>query len=112
MRRFATAGLAAILALAATAGSAEPAPPGPPGGPPPAAGEPSRPEGPRRGPPEGDRPGGWHRPPHPVSLGPKGARLRFHRGETAIDFACAPEDNTRACVDALMPVLDKLLQAR
>ena len=45
-------------------------------------------------------------------MGMKGGHLRFGRGETRIDFKCAADDSTKACVDALMPLVDKLLQAR
>ncbi|KAB1071644.1 hypothetical protein [Methylobacterium planeticum] len=106
--------LAAALAgamLVSTACFAQTAPPSPPPGPP--ASGPSdgtRPDGPRRGPPDGEREGGWrHRPP---MLGMKGGHLRFRRGETGIDFKCAADDTTKACVDALMPLVDKLLQGR
>jgi hypothetical protein len=44
--------------------------------------------------------------------GMKGARLRFHRGEVGMDLKCAADDSTKACVDALMPLVDKLLQGR
>ncbi|GJE44823.1 hypothetical protein AEGHOMDF_4014 [Methylobacterium soli] len=45
-------------------------------------------------------------------MGMKGGHLRFRRGETGIDFKCAADDSTKACVDALLPLVDKLLQAR
>jgi hypothetical protein len=99
------AGTLAVL-VTGSACLAEPAPSAPP---PPGADAP-RPEGPRRGPPDGERDGGWHRPP--FMAGMKGGHLRFRRGETGIDFKCAADDSTKACVDALMPLVDKLLQAR
>lgn len=112
MKRLAAAGLFTVLATAIC--SAEPAPNGPPNPPPGMAdsGRPEggRPDGPRRGPPEGDRDGGWHH--RPPMLGMKGGHLRFRRGETGIDFKCAADDTTKACVDALMPLVDKLLQVR
>ncbi|WP_430912318.1 hypothetical protein [Methylobacterium sp. sgz302541] len=104
MKTLVAAGL--VVALSASAALAEPPPPAPPGPPPP----PGMADGPRRGPPEGDRDGAWH--PRPPMPGMKGGHLRFRRGETGIDFKCAAEDSTKACVDALMPLLDKLLQAR
>lgn len=108
MKRLVTAGIVTLLTTAIC--SAEPAPPPGPGGPPPGMADGNRSEGPRRGPPDGDREGGWHR--HPPMLGVRGALLRFHRGETRIDFKCAADDSTKACVDALTPLLDKLLPAR
>ncbi|GJE27380.1 hypothetical protein [Methylobacterium organophilum] len=111
MKRLVAAGLVTLLGLSAAV--AEPQPPGPPGGPPPGPAEGARPEGPRRGPPEGERDGGFRPPPPPPRMPEtKGAHLRFHRGETGLDFKCAAEDSTKACVDALMPLVDKLLQPR
>lgn len=111
MKRLVMAGIISLLATAIC--SAEPAPgPGPgSGGPQPGMADGNRPDGPRHGPPDGDRDGGWHHP-HPPMLGMKAAHLRFRRGETGIDFKCAAEDSTKACVDALMPLVDKLLQVR
>ncbi len=107
MKRIVAAGLISLSAIATCA--AEPAPGGPPS-PNPGMADGNRPEGPRRGPPEGDRDGGWRR--HSPMLGMKGGHLRFRKGETGIDFKCAADDSTKACVDALMPLVDKLLQAR
>lgn len=122
MKRLVTAGIITLLATAVC--SAEPAPPPSPGGPPPGMADGNRPdaprrgppdgdrvEGPRRGPPDGEREFGWHHH-HPPMIGMKAAHLRFRRGETGIDFKCAAEDSTKACVDALMPLVDKLLQVR
>jgi hypothetical protein len=114
MKRLIAAGLGAILA--STACWAQSAPEGS-SNPPPSGGfaqdRGGRSEGPRRGPPDagGDRDGGWHHR-RPFMMGMKGGHLRFRRGETGIDFKCAADDNTKACVDALLPLVDKLLQAR
>jgi len=105
MKRVVAAGLISLLAVATCA--AEPAPGGP-ANPPPAPGMADG--GPRRGPPEAEREGGWHH--RPPMLGMKGGHLRFRKGETGIDFKCAADDSTKACVDALMPLVDKLLQVR
>ncbi|MBY0299143.1 MAG: hypothetical protein K2X71_24425 [Methylobacterium sp.] len=75
-----------------------------------AGGDNPRPDWSRRGPPDGDREGGWRG--RPFMAGMKGARLRFHRGEVGMDLKCAADDSTKACVDALMPLVDKLLQGR
>ncbi|MFE1599591.1 hypothetical protein [Methylobacterium sp. ID0610] len=107
------AGIIVTAALATSSASLAQTPPGAPPGPPPppSASDGGRPEGPRRGPPDGEREGGWR--PHPM-MGAmmKGGHLRFRRGETGIDFKCAADDSTKACVDALMPLVDKLLQGR
>ena len=111
MKRLIAAGLVSLAAVATCA--AEPVPGGPPNtNAAPVAGmaDGARPEGLRRGPPDGEREGGWRR--HPPMLGMKGGRLRFHRGETGIDFKCAADDTTKACVEALLPLVDKLLQVR
>ena len=118
MKRLAIAGLVTLLSISAS--WADPASPtGPSGGPPSGTADTGRPDGgPRRGPPDGDRDGGWHRDHeggwrhHPMMLGMKAGHLRFRRGETGIDFKCAADDSTKACIDALMPLVDKLLQPR
>lgn len=106
MKRLVAAGIAGLLGISTC--WAEPAPPGPP---PPAPAADGRPDPARRGPPPGEREEGW-RPHRPPMMMAKGGHLRFRRGETGIDFRCAADDSTKACVDALMPLVDKLLQAR
>ncbi|NEU11895.1 hypothetical protein G3T14_07100 [Methylobacterium sp. BTF04] len=110
MKRLAAAGLVTVLTTAICV--AEPGPGGPQNPPPqtPGMADGGRPDGPRRGSPDGEREGGWRH--HPPMIGMKGAHLRFRRGEAAIDFKCAADDTTKACVDALMPLVDKLLQVR
>ena len=113
MKSLIAAGLGAIFA--STVCWAQTAPGGPSNSPPSGgfANDGGHPEGPRRGPPstEGEREGSW-RQHRPFMSGMKGGHLRFRRGETGIDFKCAADDNTKACVDALMPLVDKLLQIR
>ena len=117
MKRLATACLITLLGISASWAD-PPSPPGPSGGPPAGMADTGRPDGgSRRGPPDGDRDGGWHHEggwhhPPPMMLGMKAGHLRFRRGETGIDFKCAADDSTKACVDALMPLVDKLLQPR
>jgi len=41
----------------------------------------------------------------------KGAEIRFDRNGQRFFFKCADEDTTKACVDALTPVLDTIMQA-
>ncbi|WP_162560780.1 hypothetical protein [Methylobacterium durans] len=114
MKRLIAAGLGAVLA--STVCWAQTAPGGS-SNPPPAGGFAQdgggRPEGQRRGPPDadGEREGSWHHR-RPFMMGKKGGHLRFRRGETEINFKCAADDSTKACVDALMPLVDKLLQVR
>ncbi|WP_407523029.1 hypothetical protein [Methylobacterium oryzisoli] len=90
--------------LAQATGGQTDSPPSSPGG------DNPRSEWSRRGPPDGDRDGGWRG--RPFMGGARGARLRFYRGEVGMDLKCAGDDSTKACVDALMPLVDKLLQGR
>ena len=104
--------IAAGLMLVATFATAQPAGP-PPGG---FSGGPGWGGGPPGGP--GMGPPGHHMGPPGGHMGPpppppsRGAQFRFGLGERRIFIKCAEEDATKVCVDAILPVLDKMLQSR
>ena len=56
---------------------------------------------------------GW-RMHHGMGMGEQGASFRFSGGEhgPSIMIRCAARDSTEECVEAIMPMLDKLLQLR
>jgi hypothetical protein len=102
--------LSAGILLAATAALAQPAGPstsGPPGG------------QKHRGPPgqygpgagkHGRGPGfGVHKLSAPSS---KGAQFRLREGNRRISIKCADDDSTKACIDAIGPLLNKVLEMK
>src|SRR4051794_15661351 len=93
-------GLGVSLLLLAAAAIAQPAGP-PPGGPPGGRGGPGGPGGP----PGGDRFG-------PPPLASKGAAFRIADGNRRIFVKCADDDSTKACMDAVGPLLNKLLESK
>ncbi len=101
------AGIGLALLLVATIAIAQPAPPGGPPNPP-AYGGP----GALGGPPGPGGPGGPGRmrmgpPPPPPS---KGAQFRLGDGNRRIFIKCADDDSTKVCMDAIGPLLNKLLE--
>jgi hypothetical protein len=92
-------GLGVGLLLVAAAAIAQPAGP-PPGG----RGGPGGPGGPAGG--EGMGPSG---PPPHVS---KGASFRIADGNRRIFIKCADEDSTKSCMDAIGPLMNKLLESK
>jgi hypothetical protein len=60
---------------------------------------------------------GMHRHPMPpgkrTGMGfSKGAQFRLHQGNRSIFIKCADDDSTKACVDAISPFLNKLLEMK
>ena len=117
MRTVMTAGVfLALMAGSAFAQSAAPPPPPPPvaGAPAPGAAPPPPPPRPgdladdAGGPPPPPPPGG-HRPPPPPP--PKAAHFRFEIGDDVVDIKCADDESTKACVDTVMPLIDRLRPA-
>lgn len=53
--------------------------------------------------------------PHP-GMGPppptRGAQFALGQGDRRMFIKCADEDSTKACVDAVSAILDKMLQSR
>ena len=103
------AGIGLALLLVATIAIAQPAPPGGPPNPP-AYGGP----GALGGPPGPGGPGGPGRlrmgpPPPPPS---KGAQFRLGDGNRQIFIKCADDDSTKVCMDAIGPLLNKLLESK
>ena len=106
------AGIGLALLLVATIAIAQPAPPGGPPNPP-AYGGPGGP-GAFGGPPGPGGPGGPGRmrmgpPPPPPS---KGAQFRLGDGNRQIFIKCADDDSTKVCMDAIGPLLNKLLESK
>lgn len=109
--------IGAVALLTASVASAQPAPPfgGPPGGPhfggppgPPGGGPPG--EGPQfGGPPGPGGPSGMGPPPPPPT---KGAVFRIGDGSRRVFIKCADDDSTKTCMDAVGPLLDKLLSSK
>ncbi len=110
-------GLGVGLLLSATIAMAQPAGP-PPGGPAsgPYNGGPPGPPGPGAPPGPG---GGGHGPGFgPPMMGPpppppsKGAVFRLGDGSRRIFIKCADDDSTKLCMDAIGPLLNKLLESK
>ena len=53
---------------------------------------------------------GFQGPPPPPP--PRGAVIRITDGTHDIDIKCADDDATKACVEAILPVIDRALQPR
>ena len=49
---------------------------------------------------------GWHRGPPP-----RGASFHFERGDTSVGIRCPENEPVRACVDASVVLLDRLMPA-
>ena len=83
-------------------------PAGGPGGP--DAGGPSGPPGP--GGPGEPGPGFMHHMGPPPPQPSRGTVIRLSEGNRRIFIKCSEDDSTKACVDAIGPILNKLLEAK
>ncbi len=97
-------GLGFAALLVAAAALAQPA------GPPPGGGSDGADNGPG---PQGRGPGFFMRrpAPHPPALS-KGAQFRFGEGNRRVLVKCADDDSTKACLDAVGPLLNKILETK